>query len=103
MHQPDVIYEYTDRQALEDGVLVAVPDGRVNRASRAVFDFFTASMASTLPAPVIDVTRLMAAIRSMLNLEANPDGWRIGTYEGKTLWLVPNEVDGLTLMFPEDY
>ena len=31
------------------------------------------------------------------------DGWRVGEYRGKRLWLIPNEVRGLTLMFPEDY
>jgi len=29
------------------------------------------------------------------------DGWR--DYQGKRLWLIPNEVGGLTLMFQEDY
>jgi hypothetical protein len=39
----------------------------------------------------------------MLAVEADADGWRVGAYGGKTLWLVPNEANGLTLMFPEDY
>jgi hypothetical protein len=39
----------------------------------------------------------------MLAVEGDEDGWRSGTYEGKDLWLIPNEVNGLTLMFPEDY
>ena len=35
------IYTYTDQQALQDGVLVAIPgDGGVNRVTRAVFDHF---------------------------------------------------------------
>ena len=38
----------------------------------------------------------------MMDLE--PDrGWRTGCYRGWNLWLIPNEVGGLTLMFPEDY
>lgn len=38
-------------------------------------------------------------------LMSDADSWRVGTHEGKgkDLWLVPNEVGGLTLMFPEDY
>ena len=31
------------------------------------------------------------------------DGWRVGEYDGKKLWLIPNENGGLTLMFPSDY
>jgi len=44
----------------------------------------------------------MDAIRAMLQIKSN-DGWRTGDYQGKRLWLIPNELGGLTLMFPEDY
>jgi len=52
---------------------------------------------------VTDVTRLMQAVETMLKLEADGNGLRTVTFEGKKLWLIPNEVRGLTLMFPEDY
>ncbi len=100
----NVISTYTDAQALDDSVLVAIQRGPVNRVTRAVFDHFTAAMGdSPVTGPVTDVTRLMRAVESMLTLDADGDGWRTGAYEGKTLWLVPNEVKGLTLMFPDDY
>ena len=100
----NVIFAYTDAEALDDGVLVAIRCGSVNRVARAVFDHFTTSMGSSpVTGPVTDVTRLMRAIESMLKLEADTDGWRTGSYDGKTLWLTPNEVGGLTLMFPEDW
>ena len=77
---------------------------RLNRVTRAVFDHFTASMGSSpVTGPVTDVGRLMRALDSMLKLEADDDDWRTGSYDGKTLWLTPNEVGGLTLMFPEDW
>ena len=86
----EVISEYTDKQAVEDGVLVPVSGpGGVNRVTRAVFDHFTRPLAE--------------AIRAMAKLPPDKDGWRTGAAEGKKLWLVPNEVHGLTLMFPEDY
>jgi hypothetical protein len=106
MHKhPLVIVEYTDKGALEDGVLVSVPgEGKVNRVTRAVFDHFTKPMGSTpLKGEVTDITRLQEAIRAMLKIEPDEDAWRTGTYEGKELWLLPNEVGGLTLLFPEDY
>jgi hypothetical protein len=95
---------YTDQQALEDGVLVAVPgDGGVNRVTRAVFDHFTEPLVtSPVTSTVTNIGPLMDAIRAMLRLEPD-DGWRTGDYQGKRLWLIPNEVGGLTLMFPEDY
>jgi hypothetical protein len=52
---------------------------------------------------VTDITPLRKVVQTMLAIEADADGWRAGAYEGKDLWLVPNEVSGLTLMFPEDY
>ena len=98
------IYTYTDQQAIEDGVLVAIAGpGRVNRVTRAVFDYFTQPMGSSaVTGPVTNITPLMDAIRAVLQAELKDD-WRIATHQNKTLWLVPNEVGGHTLMFPEDY
>ncbi len=100
-----MIVEYTDKQALEDGVLVSVPgEGKVNRVTRAVFDHFAKPMGSSpQTGQVTDITPLQDAIRAMLRIEPDEDGWRTGAYEGKELWIVPNEVGGLTLLFPEDY
>jgi len=50
-----------------------------------------------------DMTPLTATIRVALEVTPDEDGWRKSTYGGKELWLVPNEVRGLTLMFPDDY
>ena len=105
MHeQPIVIFEYSDKQAIEDGVLVSVPgEGKVNRVTRAVFDHFAKPMGSSPAGEVTDITPLQDAIRAMLKIEPDEDGMRTGTYEGKKLWILPNEVEGLTLLFPEDY
>jgi len=90
---------YTDAQAVEDGVLVAFPGpGGVNRVTRAVFDHFTRALG----AGITNITPLMDAMRAMLKVEPD-DGWHTGSVRGKRLWLIPNEVGGLTLMFPEDY
>jgi hypothetical protein len=93
---------YTDAQALDDGVLVAVTAaGGVNRVTRSVFDHFV-KPACDASSDTLDLTPLLDAIRTMLCI--NPrDEWRVGEYQGITLWLIPNEVGGLTLMFPEDY
>ena len=100
----NIIVSYTDAQALEDGVLVAWDTLPVNRVTRAVFDHFTHPMGSSpITGVVIDITPLRKVIQTMLAVEADADGWRVGANEGKPLWLVPNEVSGLTLMFPEDY
>ena len=103
--EPDnVIYAYTDGQALEDGVLIEV-NCAVNRVTRAVFDHFARPMGIEPASGLMqfDFTPVTAAIRSVLGVAHDEDGWRKITYEGKELWLVPNEVRGLTLMFPEDW
>ena len=100
-----MIVSYTDAEAVSDGVLVPWDGpGKLNRLTRAVFDYFTTSLGSS-PAtgPVTDVTRLRRAIDAVLRIEPDADGWRTGTYEEKELWVVPNELGGLTLMFPSDY
>ena len=103
-NEPFVIVEYSDEQALEDGVLVSVPgEGKVNRVTRAVFDHFTKPLGRSLASQVTDITPLQDAIRAMLKIEPDEDAWRTGTHEGKILWLIPNEVEGLTLLFPDDY
>ena len=97
------ISTYSDSQALADGVLVEIPgDGGVNRATRAVFDHFVTAIGNPRLG-VLNITPLMDAIRTLLKIEPDGDGWRTGTYQEKELWLIPNEVAGLTLMFPEDY
>lgn len=114
----NVISTYTDKQAVEDGVLVSVEGlvellglyrsgGRkINRITRAVFAHFTGKLADE-SAPVVELILrlqpLIEAIRAMIAISPDEDGWVTGEYQGKKLWLVPNEVGGLTLMFPEDY
>jgi len=102
---PYLIFEYTDSQAVQDGVLVPFAGpGKVNRITRAVFDHFTENMGqSQLTGPVTDTTKLVVVIQTLLKRKLDESGWRKGTFRARDLWLVPNEVGGLTLMFPSDY
>ena len=78
--------------------------GKVNRVTRAVFDHFTENMGqSPLTGPVTDTTQLVTVIRAWLKRKPDESGWRKGAFRDRELWLVPNEVGGLTLMFPSDY
>jgi hypothetical protein len=100
----NVIFSYTDMEALMDGVLVSVKMPPVNRVTRAVFDDFAEDLGGpNNPGMQWDLGPLHCAITAILAARADSDGWRSGSYQGKKLWLVPNEVGGLTLMFPEDY
>src|SRR6266571_1205951 len=98
--QLEIIAAYTDEQAVADGVLVQISEGKVNRVTRAVFDHFTEAMGSSpLTGPVTNITPLLEAIRAILQASPDEDGWRKLIWSGKELWLLPNESGGLTLMF----
>jgi len=122
---PDnVIYCYTDKQALEDGTLVdvrGIAPFPINRATRAVWDEFTRPIGK-LPrslgaSPVTDTTRFSRLAKIVGRKISSGDlveGWVIiEDYEGKKVWAMPNETlyrpvppyakPGWTIMFPEDY
>jgi hypothetical protein len=118
----EVISTYTDAQAVEDGFLVAVGNGnRVTAAAWAWLEevaqeygggsppanwpvslllWFGGNVALALAVGLIEVNA--AAARRIYEENIGGGIWN-GEYLGKTVWLIPNELDGLTLMFPEDY
>lgn len=117
----DVVYTYTDAQAVKDGVLVNVAGAApfpVNRATRAVWDHFTSPIGK-MPvgfggSPVTDISRfssLAEEVEKRIKAGDLKDGWVIMQFEGRDIWAMPNEttyshirqVSGWTIMFPEDY
>src|SRR5438046_55994 len=61
----DPISTYSDKEAIEDGILVAIPgDGGVNRVTRTVFDEFVKPIGDPRH-KVLNLTPLMDAIRAM--------------------------------------
>lgn len=134
----EVIYSYTDQDAVTDGVLV--PVNAKDRVTRAVWDFISARVASNRP-PLR--WPLSGSVKAMYPLDTDAD-WRTcalcvgllehyseparllydndtlwhakleatattldsispGSKEALQVWILPNELGGLTLMFPEDY
>ena len=113
----EVVSRYTDEQAVDDGVLVSL--SLKDRVTRAVWEFFCSI------APVDEKTQseyiVNAARDSFARTESahylNLHGARarevyeknIGggifklDYSNHIMWIIPNELGGLTLMFPEDY
>lgn len=105
MTDDNIISSYSDDQAVDDGVLVPVFFGRVNRVTRPVFEHFVESPEENVPFIEIGfkLKPLSEAVDAICKVKPDGDGWRKLNYQGKELWLVPNEVGGLTLMFPDDY
>jgi hypothetical protein len=110
-----IVSTYTDAQAIEDGLLIAV--AAKNRVSRAAWDYLCSRVPLDNVAPdQIDAKQHDHALFTsgrMINqnaLEArrvydqNIDGGIFTLIEkGRKFWIMPNELGGLTLMFPEDY
>lgn len=102
MMNEEIIYKYTDAQAVEDGVLVDISGYRlgwlgrpVNRITRTLFDALAEFAVGGN-----DVRRmLMTKLRY-----ARPSGDDAGMFIlPPDLWMLPNEIGGWTVMFPDDY
>jgi len=99
--QWEVVSCYPDQEAVDDGVLVVVTaEGRVNRVTAAVFAKYTEELGGGV---VTDCTKLLGEVIPHMVAQPMDRDWRVGEWEKEKLWLLPNEVDGYTLMFPSDY
>jgi hypothetical protein len=114
--QGNLIFAYTDAQALEDGVLVKVLGCMpfpINRVTRAVWDLCTRPVGSSaLTGLVTDVTRISRLgdlVMEKIKRGEVQQGMVVLEHDGRTFWAMPNEtqvfnhVQGWTVMFPEDY
>ena len=118
------ISTYGDAQAVDDGALVAVSER--DRVTCNAFGWMQDNIGNSDTPPnrwpvnlfpwcrAKDAgARAVAAAQGLIGEEANTArriyegniGGGIHTWEhsGKTFWLIPNEVGGVTLMVPEDY
>jgi hypothetical protein len=118
----EVISEYGDAQAIEDGTLIDISgrldphSSRVVTHARATLGVFSAFCElarkgeDVKPEEVDDIARSACQLlyRAVMRKPADADGWRRtdARSDGKSIgevWLVPNEVGGRTLMLPSDY
>ena len=125
----DVIYSYGDDQAVEDGVLVRLTP--VDRVTIAAWVWLEAQLAAHHGDEVPDdeprataaawIAEHSTEARRVWDKNIGGGVYQLRTgYEGNTwrsfhttdeaedvditrLWLIPNEVGGMTLMFPSDY
>jgi hypothetical protein len=111
----EVVSTYTDGQACEDGILVAV--AAKDRVSRPVWEYLCSRVPLDNVAPeAIDAKRhdhalftsgrmiTTNALEARRVYEQNIGGGIFSLIEqGRKFWIMPNELGGLTLMFPEDY
>jgi hypothetical protein len=95
--QPDSI-SYGDSQAVADGYLIPVPFGPFSRVTRRAWITFTDGAKSADQA----IEALEHAWSLALARPADACGVRVLRHSGRVMWLVPNELGGLTMMLPDD-
>jgi hypothetical protein len=95
----DVISVYTDADALEDGVLVDISALNVSFRGMPI-NRMTGHLWSDFQEMEIDNEAIAEAIKTKCEAASCAGG--IWTVPPK-LWLIENEVDGFTMMHPEDY
>jgi hypothetical protein len=112
-----IVHTYTDEQAVEDGYLVGLGGG--HRATRALWDYLEGlglenppdrvliDLFAFIKSPPLGILRALVTANETEARKVYEEniGGGIWTTEllGRTVWLIPNEVGGLTAMFPEDY
>ena len=99
----DVIFSYTDQQALEDGVLYNVSSlsmHGINRVTNSVYAFLGGfDQSDDLAAQYRD---LEDAAKSAFERSADKELVEF-RYRDQRFWMMDNETGARTIMFPEDY
>ena len=95
----EVIYKYTDKQAIEDGVISPVKFEKITRITRAVFDDFDKGGFNASGF----YSFINEAVKELGRQQRRKDDWFYSVQiEGRKYFLVENGA-GFTLMKPEDY
>lgn len=98
----EIISEYSDEQAVEDGVLVNIASVTGDHNDRATIHLWGEYTRQLLSGMLTDITEL-SALYKRVKEQPIKDEWRILPTPKGEVWLIPNEVGGLTLMFASDY
>ena len=99
----NVIFSYTDAQALEDGVLFDVTPYTVDRVNRVTSAVYALLDGFEKPDEVPTQYRELED-QALRALSQSKDKELVEfSYKGRTLWMMDNETGQRTIMFPEDY
>ena len=108
----EVIYSYTDKQAIEDGVLVQpIPDKdpRLLMTTALYERLKEVAIKRDLEIHQVTVPLIMDAVLIVKKgLTKDPDEYLWtegleGNASGQDVWIQKNGTGGITLMFPSDY
>jgi len=103
----DVVYEYGDRQAIEDGILADISSLRLSFHGKPI-NRMTSNLWNKMEPFFVEPNKMQKfkqAIQTKLILakRAGEPGDEYMFTLLPNIWMVMNEVGGYTLMLPEDY
>ena len=99
--EEDIIYTYTDEQAVEDGVLMPVSFGAINLVTDGIVSRFTRQS-------FFDIGKfnsfMSEAARKLSEQQKEKADWFYAVViEKKKYFIAQNGSNGFTLMLPEEY
>ena len=106
-NKEDVIYQYTQEQAIEDGILVVVGNCANQRIIFTANLFNDYSFEDKEGKDRVNLDKLKRTIEKGLSMLKEPDKedtsyMRLRVIEKKRIWVIWN-AEGFTYMKPEDY
>lgn len=106
-NKENVIYEYTQEQAIEDGILVVVGNCADQRIIFTANLFSDYSFEDKEGRERVDPDKLRGTIEKGLNMLKRPDKedskyMRLRVIEKNRIWVIWN-AEGFTYMKPDDY
>ena len=115
MDKENIIYEYTDKQAIDDGVIhrffvngKEIPQHRItNNALEAIKEKYNKDDGQALEFVFYELMPLIPYAFKMYvhgDLLATDYNFKVGKFRhSQIIWFIPNENKGITVMKPEDY
>lgn len=99
--EEDIIFTYTDKQAVEDGILMPVSFGTINLVTDGIVNKFTRENSFDIEKFNSFITE---AARNLSEQQKKKADWfYLVVIEGKKYFIAQNGSNGFTLMLPEEY
>ncbi len=99
--ESDIVFKYTDADAVADGVLMPVSFGEINLVTDGIVFQFGSQESFELEKFNAFLTE---AARQLAEQRKKKDDWFYeAAIEGKKYFIAENGSDGFTLMLPEEY
>lgn len=99
--EEDIVFTYTDEQAVEDGILMPVSFGAINLVTDGIIHLFDKGKEFSIE----EFNRFVSeAARKLSEQQEKKSDWFYSVViENKKYFIAQNGSNGFTLMLPEEY